>query len=158
MKKLIILFFSLFFVNLIFSQERGIKITNQSSKKEIIIKENKRIRIKTIDGKKISGRFRIVENGIILMKNKRIELKNVEKIKRNPLLISTVTSGLFIYAGAATTFFSIAVAQISGDLLIPLFFAIPASGMIYTGIKPPNFLKGYKKDSNWNYELITTSD
>lgn len=157
MKKLIILFFSLFFFNLIFSQERGIKITNQNSKKEIIIKENKRIRIKTIDGQKISGRFRIVENGTILIKNELIELKNIEKIKRNPLLISIVTNGLFIYVGSATIIVSIGVAGITGESSL-LLLAIPASGMIYTGIKSPNFLKGYKKDSNWKYKLITTSD
>ena len=73
MKNLTILFISLFFVNLIFAQERVLKIVNQVSKKEIIIKENKRIRIKTIDGQKISGRFKIIGKETIFIKKKKIE-------------------------------------------------------------------------------------
>jgi hypothetical protein len=130
---------------------------NQVSKKEIIIKENKRIRIRTVDDQKISGRFKIIGKETILIKKKKIELANIEKIKANPLLISIVTNGLFIYIGASITIVGIAVAGITSQSSLFLL-AIPGSGMIYTGIKSPNFLKGYKKNSNWNYELITTSE
>jgi hypothetical protein len=157
MKNLTILFISLFFANLTFSQERVLKIMNQVSKKEIIIKENKRIRIRTVDGQKISGRFKIIGKETILIKNKKIELANIEKIKRNPLLVSIVTNGLFIYIGAGITIVGVAVAGITSQSSLFLL-AIPGAGMIYTGIKSPNFLRGYKKNSNWNYELITTSE
>lgn len=157
MKNLTIFFISLFFANLTFSQERALKIVNQVSKKEIIIKENKRIRIRTVDDQKISGRFKIIGKETILIKKKKIELANIEKIKANPLLISIVTNGLFIYIGASITIVGIAVAGITSQSSLFLL-AIPGSGMIYTGIKSPNFLKGYKKNSNWNYELITTSE
>jgi hypothetical protein len=157
MKSLTILFFSLFFVNLIFSQERVIKIVNEVSKKEIIIKENKRIRIKTVDGQKISGRFKIIGKETILIKKKKIELANIEKIKRNPLLISIITNGLFIYVGAGITIVGVAVGGITSQSSLFLL-AIPGAGMIYSGIKSPNFLKGYKKDNKWKYQLITTSE
>ena len=49
-----------------FSQERSIQITNEYTKEEITIKENKRIRIKTVAGKKITGNFKIVDNQSIL--------------------------------------------------------------------------------------------
>jgi hypothetical protein len=130
---------------------------NQVSKKEIIIKENNRIRIRTVDGQKISGRFKIIGKETILIKNKKIELANIEKIKRNPLLVSIVTNGLFIYIGAGITIVGVAVAGITSQSSLFLL-AIPGAGMIYTGIKSPNFLRGYKKNSNWNYELITTSE
>ena len=38
MRKIAILLFSLFFITITFSQKKGIKITNQNSKKERIIK------------------------------------------------------------------------------------------------------------------------
>ena len=50
MKKLISLLLSLFFLNCLVAQEKAIKIFNEKTGKEIIIKENKRIRIKTLDG------------------------------------------------------------------------------------------------------------
>lgn len=111
MKNLTIFFISLFFANLTFSQERALKIVNQVSKKEIIIKENKRIRIRTVDDQKISGRFKIIGKETILIKKKKIELANIEKIKANPLLISIVTNGLFIYIGASITIVGIASAE-----------------------------------------------
>ena len=155
MKNLTILFISLFFVNLIFAQERVLKIVNQVSKKEIIIKENKRIRIKTIDGQKISGRFKIIGKETIFIKKKKIELADIEKIKRNPLLVSIVTNGLFIYVGASIVIIGVAVGGITSQPYL-LLLTIPGAGMIYTGIKSPNLLKGHKKDSNWKYELTTT--
>ena len=155
MKNLTILFISLFFVNLIFAQERVLKIVNQVSKKEIIIKENKRIRIKTIDGQKISGRFKIIGKETIFIKKKKIELADIEKIKRNPLLVSIVTNGLFIYVGASIVIIGVAVGGITSQPSL-LLLTIPGAGMIYTGIKSRNLLKGHKKDSNWKYELTTT--
>jgi hypothetical protein len=130
---------------------------NEVSKKEIIIKENKRIRIKTVDGQKISGRFKIIGKETILIKKKKIELANIEKIKRNPLLISIITNGLFIYVGAGITIVGVAVGGITSQSSLFLL-AIPGAGMIYSGIKSPNFLKGYKKDNKWKYQLITTSE
>ena len=97
MKKLILLGIAFFFMHSTFSQERFIKITNQISKKEIIIKENKRIRVKTIDGNKFSGRFKIVNNGTILIDDQEIDLENIEKIKRDALLVSVFTNGFLVY-------------------------------------------------------------
>ena len=102
MKAIIILLISIFLVNFTFSQENIIKITNPHSRKEIIIKENRRIRVKTIDGQKISGRFKILNEQSITIKNRQIELLQIAKIKRNPLFISIVTNGFFIYTGTAT--------------------------------------------------------
>ena len=69
MKKLIFLFLSLFFLNSLVAQEKAIKIFNEKTGKEIIIKENKRIRIKTLDGEKVSGRYKILDDETIILKN-----------------------------------------------------------------------------------------
>lgn len=157
MRILLILFISLFFSNLIFAQEGVLKIVNQTSEKEILIKEHKRIRIKTIEGQKISGRFRIIGKETILIRKKKIKLADIEKIKRNPLLVSIVTNGLFIYVGAGIAIVGVAIGGITNQSSLFLL-TIPGVGMIYNGIKSPNLLKGYKKDSNWKYELITPSE
>ncbi len=155
MRILLILFISSFFSNLIFAQEGVLKIVNQTSEKEMLIKENKRI--KTIEGQKISGRFRIIGKETILIRKKKIKLADIEKIKRNPLLVSIVTNGLFIYVGAGIAIVGVAVGGITNQSSLFLL-TIPGVGMIYNGIKSPNLLKGYKKDSNWKYELITPSE
>lgn len=155
MKKLAILIFSLFITNIMFAQKQAIKITNQISKKEIILKENKRIKIRTVEGKKISGRFNI-ENNTILIKNNRYKLTDIEEIKRNPLLTSILTSSFLIYGGAITAGFGVLIGVLVDSTAFLL--TIPAAGMIYAGIHPPNFNKKYKNNGDWIFELITIPD
>ena len=152
MKKITILIFSLLITNSIFGQEKAIKITDQTSKKEIVIKENKRIKIKTIDGKKISGHFKI-ENNSILINNEQFDLSDIGEIKRNPLLVSILTSGILIYGGAITAGMGVIIGVFVESTAFLL--TIPAAGMIYAGIKSPNFSRKFKTDSGWTYETIT---
>lgn len=154
MKKRITLIFALFITSTIFCQNAGIKITNQASKKEILIKENKRIKIKTMDGEKISGRFKI-ENNSILIKGKQINITDIAHIKRDPLFVSIVSSGLLIYGGSI----GLGTAAIVGIFLQRSAFllALPAAGMIYTGIKSPNFNRKFKNNGKWTLDIISLS-
>ncbi|MFC5044833.1 hypothetical protein ACFSTE_21740 [Aquimarina hainanensis] len=154
MKTISITIISLLISCTIFSQKRAIKITHHILQKEIIIKENKRIKIKTTGGDKISGRFKI-ENNSIIIKGTQIEISDIETIKRNPLLLSILITGLFTYGGALMLGFGALI----GALVNPSAFllAIPATGMIYIGAKSPNFNRKFKRDKNWRVEIITPS-
>ena len=151
--KITLVFFSLIFANLLFAQKQAIKISSPTSEKEVIIKENKRIKIKTVDGQKISGRFHIDNNKAIVIKDQRIAFSDIESLKRNPLFLSIFGSGFLIYGGALTVGMGAIIGmfvEASGFLL-----AIPGAAMIYAGIKSPNILKNYSVDGNWEFELIT---
>lgn len=153
MYKLAFFLLSVLAVNLALAQEQVIKITNPSVAKEAFIKENKRIKIKTFAGEKISGRFSIEENNILIINGRAIPLADIAEIKRNPLLLSIFTTSFFIYVGAITAGIGMLIAafgQTSGLLL-----GIPAAGMIYAGIKSPNFLRRFKTENNWTFEIIT---
>ncbi len=143
-------------MNITYSQEKAIKITNPTSKREILIKENKRIRIITNDGQRISGTFKVMSEQHILIKNRSIALAQIVKIKRNPLLISIITTGFFMYYGATAIGASIFGYLFTGNSAFFLF-APPGGGMIWGGIKSPNLLKGYKKNRQWVYEIIKVS-
>ena len=155
MKKMTLFWSCLLLFNLIYAQEQAIKITSPNSDREIIIKENKRVKVRTTSGQKIAGRFTIEGTNTIVIKGQRIELPDIESIKRNPLLLSVFTSGFFIYAGAITVGIS-AIAGVFADSSA-FWLAVPGAAMIYTGIKSPNFNKNYKKSGDWNFELITGS-
>jgi len=156
MKKITVLLIGLFCINILLAQEQAIKITNLNSEKEVIIKENKRIKVKTIDGRKISGRLSIENDNAILIDGQRVELTDIDGMKRNPLLVSLLTSGFLIYAGAITA----GMGVIIGIFVNPTAFllTIPAAGMIYAGIKSPNFNRTYKYVGNWIFEIITISN
>ncbi len=156
MKKLSFLIFSLLFITLVSAQERAIKITNQTNNKEIVIKENKRVKIETKAGEKISGRFTIQDNETILIKNQSIALTDIETIKRNPFLVSLLTSGFLVYAGALTIGIGAIIGLLNNSAAFLL--AIPGAAMVYAGIKSPNFHKKYKPGTNVSIEIISISD
>ena len=139
-----------------FGQQQLLKITNPSLSKEILIKENKRIKIKTVDGIKHAGRFTAGVDQTLIIDGVPIALADIAEIKRNPLLLSLFTSGFFIYAGAITAGVGLLVAvfgQPAGALL-----TIPAAGMVFIGIKSPNFLRKFKRGGNWTFELVPVAD
>lgn len=156
MKKILLLIIGLFFFNLLMAQNQAIKITNINTNKEKIIKENKRIKLITFDGRKIKGRFEIENNSTIVVDNVRFDLSDIDALKRNPLLTSIVTSGFLIYGGALAAGFGVLIGVLVDSTAF--WLTIPAAGMIYTGIKSPNFNKNHKTDKGWKFEIITLSD
>ncbi len=157
MKKNSLLFVLLFIVSVVFSQQKGIKITNIKTNKVVVIKEHKRVRVKTFDGEKISGKFTIIKKDVIKIKNKKIHFKDIEKIKRNPLLVSIFVKFVFIYTGAVILFFA-SISYAWSGLNFYNLLAIPGVAIIIYALKSPNFLKGYKNTKGWKYEIITLSD
>lgn len=153
MKNSILILIGFLFFQQAFSQNKAIRIVNNETQKETIIKEHKRIRLKTIDSNKISGKFSIIDNENILIRSKTINLNDIEKIKRNPLLMTIVVDGLLIYAGAAMVVLPLFLTLLSGDTLAIFFWGVPGAGLIYSGIKSPNPLKGYKT-SQYTYKII----
>ena len=156
MKKNFLIAISLLFFNILIGQNQAIKITNSTSNKEKIIKENKRIKLITFDGRKIKGRFKIENKSTIVVDNVRLDLSDIDALKRNPLLTSIFTSGFLIYAGALTAGFGVLIGVLVDSTAF--WLTIPAAGMIYTGIKSPNFNKNHKTDKGWEFEIITLSD
>ena len=142
MKALILISLAMFSFNVLIAQERAIRITHTKNEKETIIKELKRIRIKTVAGERISGRYTIVDKKTIEVKDRVIPISEIEKIKRNPLLFSIVTNGFLYDGGAVIAGISLVAFALTGEAAVFLF-TIPAGMLIYGGIKSPNVLKGF---------------
>ncbi|TBN06619.1 hypothetical protein EYD45_01675 [Hyunsoonleella flava] len=156
MKKIYFLVIGLFFLNVAIAQKQAIKITNLKTAKEKIIQENKRIKVKTLHGSEIKGRFMIEDDTIISIDGVRVDLIDIEELKRNPLLTSILTSGFLIYGGILVA----GSATIAGIFVDSTAFllTLPAAGMIYAGIKSPNFNKNHKKDKGWRFEIVIKPD
>ena len=141
------------FVNVSVAQQKAIKITKETTGKERIIKENKRIKVTTTDGEKYSGRFQIQDDETILIKGQAISLIDIEKLKRNPLLLRIFTSTFMIYAGGITAGFGLIIGAFVDSS--GLYLLIPGLAMMTGGIMSPNINKAYKRDKKWSYEIIT---
>ena len=97
MKKLFLLTFSLLCIVTVTAQNKALKINATSTSKEIIIKENKRIKIKTIDGLQLKGRFKAYGESFIIIDDVKVNLQHIKELKRNPLLTSILTTASVSY-------------------------------------------------------------
>ncbi|SMG16579.1 hypothetical protein SAMN05661096_00872 [Marivirga sericea] len=153
MKNVFILLFSIFFANILCAQEqKAIRITKENKQREVVLKENKRIFIKTVDGKELSGRYS-VENSSIVIDDEKIALADIKYLKRNPAFTSILTTVLFVYGGSVATIMGVAL----GILVDPNIFylTIPGVGLIYAGLQKPNFHRKFKAEKNWMFEIVT---
>ena len=140
MKKFLFVLAAILSSNLIFSQNAAVKIVDQKTGNTIIIQEKSRIRIKTFDGKRITGRFQILNDSTMLLKGKEISLENIKKIKRNPLVMTIATDVVVLFVGGTVT----AILAFSGTTAPAVIFG--GGGSLAAMILGPNFLKGYSSD------------
>jgi uncharacterized membrane protein YphA (DoxX/SURF4 family) len=77
-------------------------------------------------------------------------------MKRNPLLVSIVTGSFLVYLGSITVGIGVLIGLLADSSAFLL--TIPGAGLIYAGLKPPNFNKKFKTKRNWTFEIITISD
>lgn len=117
------------------------------------IKENKRVRVKTIDGNKYKGRLSIIDENTIMLKGENIAIQDIEKIKRDPLLLSLLANGGFIYLGATVIGVGVIVAIfVDGTSAIPFFLA--GGGVTALGILNPSFVPGKKMANGWSLSVL----
>ncbi|MCH8535878.1 MAG: hypothetical protein LAT51_12465 [Flavobacteriaceae bacterium] len=136
------------------TNQRGISMVNQETGKEVFIKENKRIRIKPFEGKKVKGRFKIYNQDTIFVKNNPYNIQDLQKIKRNPLVQSILINGTLYFYGygfiASGIFFAL-IPNCCSSLALPLI-AI-GTPMVVGAILSPNLLRGYKQEKGWTYKI-----
>ncbi|WP_298902571.1 hypothetical protein [uncultured Psychroserpens sp.] len=157
-KRSTLLLVCLFVTTLSFTQgKRGIKIFNSKTNKEVHIKENRRIRVLTKTGQRISGRFDIVDAKTITIKGNQIKLSDIKKLKRDPLLLSIFSSSILVYGGVLATGIGGLVYVFTGEAQA-LWLIVSGSAMINIGLKSPNILGAFKTSQDWYYTITTIAN
>lgn len=98
MKYVILLFLTLFSF-LSYAQNNVLVLQHKKSNRAIEIKENKRIKLETIEGQELYGRFTIVDSSSIMIDKQLILLDDVVKMRRKSLF-GTIVNPVFITYGA----------------------------------------------------------
>lgn len=145
----------LFFVSfhgLVTAQKQALQITNTSNGKYHIIKENRRVRLKTYQGEKYSGRVRFLNSDTLIVRSHVIALKDIKKLKRNPLLMSIVINGTFYYTAAVCIGGGLLMGAILHDASY-LTLLLPGVASMAIGVLGPNPIPAYHH-TNWEYEVI----
>jgi hypothetical protein len=147
MKNLIILIIAILTSIISFAQENGIYLVNKKNNDSIVLLEHKRIKISTIDGKTVVGKFAIIDNATIMIKGQEIALDSIVKIRRastfhailDPVCI--FFGSIFIVGGIAAIY-SGGYASVFGVLILPgiPMVLIPA-------------IKNNHKSNKWIYKI-----
>lgn len=137
-----------------FSQEKVLSISNSETGKVTVFKQNERVKVKTLHGGKIKGKLFIADENQIMIKNILIPVSNIEKIKRNPLVLNVLVSGTFFIIGAYGVLGGLVVLAWSGEALGAILLLTGAAS-ITAGILSPNFLPNTVIGSNSNIKVET---
>ena len=82
-----------------YGQGRTLQVTNTKTSQTKIIKEDRRVKIWTTDGRKVVGQMKILQNDQIAVGRQFFNLSDITKIKRSPWILSALTSGGTLYVG-----------------------------------------------------------
>jgi hypothetical protein len=137
-----------------FSQEKVLSISNSETGKVTVFKQNERVKIKTLQGGKIKGTLFIADDNQIMIKNILVPISNIEKIKRNPLVLNILVSGTLFIIGGYGVLGGLVVLAWSGEALGAILL-ITGAASITAGILSPNFLPNTVIGSNSNIKVKT---
>ena len=148
MKFIVSLLVLVFSANSLFSQEQGILLEKKNSERIDFLKEHKRVKVVTTNGKELYGRFSILNDSTIAINSTTISLKSIAKIKRKSMT-SLITSPvvpiigvIFILGGTA-----VAATGCSG--------AIAGVGMISSGFTMTlaSLISNKHEKEKWKYTI-----
>ena len=134
--------------NIAVAQQKGILLSSKTDDDTEFFRENKRVKIKTIDGKKHTGRIQIVDENTIKIDNDLIAIGSITKIRRQSLFSAILSGGFIAIGGAAVVGGATDKASFGADLII---IAGVLSGGIGTII--PAIGVNHKK-YKWDYKIV----
>ena len=140
----------LFCTNNIQAQQKGILLSNKKYEDTKFFGENKRVKIKTLDGKIHKGRIVIVDENTISIKNNLIPMNSITSIMSNSLF-SKIIATTFVVIGSTTIIGGI-IGGLAGGfavLLIPPGIIITGIGIIIPAV---GYIYVPKK---WNFKIET---
>jgi hypothetical protein len=151
-----ILFFLLLFSSNLFSQEdqkvekKGILLERKESSRKEFLPENKRIKLETIDGNILVGKFTIVNDSTISIRGNEVNLNSIERIKRRSVVSAIGSPIITAYGFGGIGLGVYAIAQGGIISVIDGTFLIPAGvGMVLLSTISQNH-----KPSKWNYSIV----
>jgi hypothetical protein len=133
-----------------FSQQKAIEITNIKNGKTHVYTENQRVKIRTLDRKKHLGKIHFSDLNTLMVDNKSIQTDSILSIKRQPIILGTIKTGLFL-TGIATVGASLVNASSGKDSAIILFLAGSGATISAGLIEGLNTKYSNKK---WSYKII----
>lgn len=127
------------------------EISKKGSEETRIFNENKRVKVRTLEGEKFIGRFEIIDQNSIKIKDNIIFLDSISNIKSRSV-VAGIGRVLLIITGSYMLLTSPLVALAAGSNT-GLYLSGIGTAFILTGIFH-NVLVRNQKNNNWTYKII----
>lgn len=148
MKKILII---LFFIPIsVLAQSYSLEIINNETGKISYIKENKRIKIRTVTGQKLQGRVTFTDSVSLEIKGTKIPLEELTFIQRRPLGVTLAGIGLLTIGGVGI---GISPLILFVDRIGGIAVFATSTGLVGTGIVLPHLSKRYKLEK-YTFKII----
>lgn len=135
----------------VFAQTNSIVLEHKGKDRQIVVKENKRIKITTIDGEKFVGRFSIIDDKTIQIKGTTIALDSIATIQKRSTF-SAIIQPILIVNGVALIIMGVAGAAAGGYGYLLTITTIP----IGTPMVLLNVFYNKHKNEKWSYRIEKT--
>jgi hypothetical protein len=136
-----------------FSQQKVIEITNIKTGEVKFFEENQRVKIRTLDEKKIIGNLKITDSLGFTVNNQSVKMDSLKSIKHQPKTLATVKTVVFV-TGLAIVGASIIAASGGSDsafLLFTIGSGVTIGAGLLEGINVNN------SNNKWTFKIIDTS-
>jgi small nuclear ribonucleoprotein (snRNP)-like protein len=150
MMRKFILFLTLFFSLVIFSQQKTIQITEIKTGKTIDYNDNQNVKILTLDGKKNKGILKLVDNETFLVGSYTIKIDSLQSIKINPKGINQIKN-IFLLVGLTVVATGLILATIGNNAAF-LALTVGTGVTICAGIIEG--INGYNSTRKWNFKIV----
>lgn len=130
--KILLFIIGLLLTTVVFSQEKNLKVTNTENRFEKVYKENKRIKVKTLEGEKLKGKLQIMDEKQIMLGDNIVPINSIYKIQRNPfvnILYTTVFAAIAGFVAFASLVVGITVVGV-----------VVTAGFVFLAIRSTNFV------------------
>lgn len=138
------------------AQHRTLSLHKIITKRNFTIVENKRIRVKTIEGKAYKGKFSIIDNNTIAIRKDTIALSSIVKIRKQSFVSGTISTIFKIYGGTILVYGLTYAVQgglasaIGLIIIMPIGAAIGSISFIINGSNHKSSMWEYKINSDEN--------
>ncbi|SHG31309.1 hypothetical protein SAMN05443549_103222 [Flavobacterium fluvii] len=133
-----------------FSQQKAIEITNVKTGKVKYFAENQRVKIRTLDGKKLIGNLKFSDSLSFTVNNQSVKIDSLQSIKKQPRTLATVKTVVLI-TGLAIVGASLIAASGGSDSAF-LIFTIGSGVTISAGLLEG--LNANNSNRNWKFKII----
>lgn len=129
------------------AQQKALVLTKIKTGKTRVYQENKRIKVKTFDGEKLKGKFKIVDVRTIEIDGNQISLDSIKNIQNKPLFLEIVSKTL-IGVGGVLVIAAFGINSLASYFILPSGIIIAIPGVLFDN------LIGNHNSKKWDYKII----